>query len=255
MVYASRMETENLTFQELIVENDRLSREAEEEPKKFRKTGPTRQVSPGQLDFLRTLVAEKCGARPEEVDIEQWSDFTVADASGVIESLISGNKKSTKSSGPPASEKQVNFVKSLVEQKGAEAPDYDTLTKSQASGLIEDLLNQPNAPKAEGEKDNVPAGRYAITGEDGTTDFYRVDKPESGKWAGWTFVKIQLGGDYQRLSQANQKSVLAKIEAAGPKEAAIRYGRELGHCAMCGSELTNPDSIEAGIGPICAEKF
>jgi hypothetical protein len=246
---------ENLTFKELIVENDRLMAEAEEEPKKFRKTGPTRQVSPGQLNFLRTLVAEKCGARPEEVDVEQFADFSVADASGVIESLITGNKKSTTSSGPLASEKQINFVKSLVEQKGAEAPDYDSLTKSQASGLIEDLLNQPNAPKEESSTDEIPAGRYAVTGEDGTTDFYRVDRPEQGKWAGWTFVKLQVGGDYQRLGQAHQKSILAKIEEDGPKEAAIRYGRELGHCAMCGRELTNDESIEAGIGPICAAKF
>ena len=258
MVYHVSMETENLTFKELIEEQNRLHDEDEwvdPKPKKWRKTGLTRQISSGQLNFMRTLVAEKCGAKPEEVDIDQWSDFTVADASGVIESLISGNKKSSKASGPLASEKQVNFVKSLVDQKGADAPDYDTLTKSQASGLIEDLLNQPNAPKGEDEKDSIPAGRYAITGEDGTTDFYKVDKPEQGKWAGWTFVKIQLGNDEQRLSQANQKSVLEKIEAAGPKEAAVRYGRELGQCAMCGSDLTNPDSIEAGIGPICATKF
>lgn len=40
-----------------------------------------------------------------------------------------------------------------------------------------------------------------------------------------------------------------------PKAAAVRYGRETGCCSVCGRELTNKGSIEAGIGPICAGKF
>lgn len=33
------------------------------------------------------------------------------------------------------------------------------------------------------------------------------------------------------------------------------FGRETGICCCCGAELTNPDSIAAGIGPICAAKY
>lgn len=33
------------------------------------------------------------------------------------------------------------------------------------------------------------------------------------------------------------------------------YGRETGVCCVCSAELTNPDSIAAGIGPICAQGF
>lgn len=43
--------------------------------------------------------------------------------------------------------------------------------------------------------------------------------------------------------------------AADPTGAAIRYGRRTGRCACCGRELTNHDSIERGIGPICAERW
>lgn len=39
------------------------------------------------------------------------------------------------------------------------------------------------------------------------------------------------------------------------KEAAAQYGKITGICAMCGAKLTNEESIERGIGPICAEKF
>ncbi len=43
--------------------------------------------------------------------------------------------------------------------------------------------------------------------------------------------------------------------AADPLTAAIKYGRETGNCSCCGRELTDPRSIEMGIGPICKEKF
>lgn len=40
-----------------------------------------------------------------------------------------------------------------------------------------------------------------------------------------------------------------------PMAAAIAYGKEFGICACCGRELTNPESIAKGIGPICATRF
>ena len=43
--------------------------------------------------------------------------------------------------------------------------------------------------------------------------------------------------------------------AVNPLEAALSYGRRTGHCACCGRELTKHASIEAGIGPICQEKW
>lgn len=43
--------------------------------------------------------------------------------------------------------------------------------------------------------------------------------------------------------------------ASDPLTAAIRYGKVSGECSCCGRELTDPRSIERGIGPICATKF
>jgi hypothetical protein len=43
--------------------------------------------------------------------------------------------------------------------------------------------------------------------------------------------------------------------AKDPRAAAIAYGRETSRCSCCGLELTNPESIKLGIGPICAAKF
>lgn len=40
-----------------------------------------------------------------------------------------------------------------------------------------------------------------------------------------------------------------------PVKQARLYGRRTGTCCCCGRELTNHASIDAGIGPICAEKW
>lgn len=43
--------------------------------------------------------------------------------------------------------------------------------------------------------------------------------------------------------------------AADPHGAAVRYGRRTGSCACCGRQLTKVDSIERGIGPVCADRW
>jgi hypothetical protein len=40
-----------------------------------------------------------------------------------------------------------------------------------------------------------------------------------------------------------------------PLTAAIKYGKVSGSCSCCGKELTVKESIDRGIGPICAKKF
>ena len=100
----------------------------------------------------------------------------------------------------------------------------------------------------------VPAGRYAISGKDGTTDFYMVDKPVEGRWKGYTFVKLQLSDDLQRMPMSHQLTVLLRI-GADPRAAMERYGREIGECGHCGRTLTNEESREFGIGPVCRAKM
>lgn len=101
----------------------------------------------------------------------------------------------------------------------------------------------------------VPAGRYAITGEDGTTDFYFVDFAEHGDWAGCVFVTLHTGGGDQRMAPKASATILGKIIEDGPTAAMQRYGHELGHCGNCGRELTNDVSREFGIGPVCRQNL
>ena len=46
-----------------------------------------------------------------------------------------------------------------------------------------------------------------------------------------------------------------RLIASDPLSAAVAYGRETGCCSICARTLTDPVSVERGIGPICAEKF
>lgn len=56
-----------------------------------------------------------------------------------------------------------------------------------------------------------------------------------------------------RLSDDVKEVILSA--SSDPLTAAIRYGKVSGECSCCGRELTDPQSIEQGIGPVCARKF
>jgi len=101
---------------------------------------------------------------------------------------------------------------------------------------------------------NLESARYAVE-LDGVWKFYQIDQPQSGKWRGYTFVKVQAGDEtFPIRDGAKRAQIITAIRAAGPEQAAKNYGHQLGQCSLCGRTLTNPESIEAGIGPICAGK-
>lgn len=56
------------------------------------------------------------------------------------------------------------------------------------------------------------------------------------------------------VKQADVLPQLLKI-AANPAEELRIMGKETGICCCCGRELTDPESIAAGIGPICATNW
>lgn len=85
---------------------------------------------------------------------------------------------------------------------------------------------------------------------------------------GGTCFKVQVavhgsGRLYAKRLTSDGRFVVAPgamrdISARGRKlsiEEAKAYGRLYGTCIRCGRTLTDEDSIAAGIGPICAEKF
>tara|TARA_R100000781_G_C4045650_1_gene115590 strand:+ start:124 stop:813 length:690 start_codon:yes stop_codon:yes gene_type:complete len=85
----------------------------------------------------------------------------------------------------------------------------------------------------------------------------------SSKNAGGIYIKYQkeyigkvVGGYYLPFNNPSAE-VIEQIKEVckSPLDSAIAYGRRTGNCAVCARDLTRHDSIDRGIGPICAERL
>lgn len=156
-----------------------------------------------------------------------------------------------------ATEAQINLIKKLVGEKDTTAiqPILDVcrdtatnrpqeFTKENASALINLLLEQPF------KSAEVPEGMHKFGGVifkvqvavHGSGRKYAKALQEDGN-GGWAFEFVS--GAINNLSQETLLSL----------EEAKEFGALYGTCCVCGRTLTNEESIAAGIGPICAEKF
>jgi len=100
----------------------------------------------------------------------------------------------------------------------------------------------------------IPAGHYAtasLTGND-DYDFWRVDAPTEGKWAGRIFVKRVIGGKPEApVRGATRHAALSAILFEGIEVCGMRYADELGACRNCNRHLTDELSRSRGYGPDC----
>lgn len=90
--------------------------------------------------------------------------------------------------------------------------------------------------------------------------------PPSGSNAGHIYVKNDEDGYLGKINPEGDKFLCVRActedhvamvnqIVANPKAAALKYGKESGVCACCARELTDPVSIKAGVGPICADRY
>jgi hypothetical protein len=103
----------------------------------------------------------------------------------------------------------------------------------------------------------IPKGHYATKSLTGTNDFdfWRVDRPEDGQYAGRAFIKRIVGGKPEMsVSRVTKFAVLEAIITEGVEVTARRYGQELGRCSRCNRSLTDQVSREFGMGPECRTK-
>lgn len=157
------------------------------------------------------------------------------------------------------SPKQSAFIASLLEYRevpaSLAAKFTADMTSFQASKLIDGLKLCPWKPK--GGKTVAKAVATEIVGEgfycitEGLLDlvYFKVQTSQStGKryalrWEGkkWVFAS----GSIYKLTAAD------KLTA----EQATQFGKKTGKCCICSRTLTKKESIDAGIGPVCAENM
>jgi hypothetical protein len=146
-----------------------------------------------------------------------------------------------------------SLITSRVTPDGINGEMLRDLSKVEASKLIDKMLGQPFVTNAGLIPDDIPDGRYAFI-EDKVARFYRVttDKRNNRK------VQRVLGapGDfrYMPIPRTEAQKVITIIKD-DPALHSQLFGHVVGACGVCGSPLTDPESIELGIGPICAGKM
>lgn len=117
------------------------------------------------------------------------------------------------------------------------------------------ILGYREQPKPEPQKalPTVPAGRYALR-TDGVVKFYVLDRPETGRWAGYVFLNAQASDEKYPIKNPTTKNEILRRIAEDIEGSQMLYGVELGRCYRCGRTLTDETSRALGIGPDCRTK-
>lgn len=144
------------------------------------------------------------------------------------------------------SEKQAQFITRLLSEKTvsdevrAKIGDPSRLESKSASKVIDWLMRQPNVTQDDAVTDE---GMYI----DGVS-IYRVKRSKtSGRLYAMRLVGSQFvyeAGAFRTLKASNRMTL----------EQAKAYGVKTGICCVCAATLTDPKSIAAGIGPVCAKR-
>ena len=164
---------------------------------------------------------------------------------------------------PSPTPAQLSYVASLADQAGPEryatvlatlnATTIDTLTRRQMSSLIPALKEAAAAQRA-----TTTANRQRTTTAPApiTSGMYlhndtafRVYQANNGNYL---LVKALVDGDWEYRGTPKRCGLTAEMRMT--LDQAKQYGKSTGVCVCCGRTLTNPDSIELGIGPICRSK-
>lgn len=186
-----------------------------------------------------------------------------------------------------ASEKQVKYITDLLLQREipanlsemaellwaqCEAHDIDVRTPGDGTRMPADIARSaldiltklakkqiPTPAEVERAPTRMPevaAGHYAIPSLTGNNDldFFRVDRPTEGKWAGYTFIKRVIGGRPNAPVRGQTAREALVAISRNPEAAALQYATELGRCSKCNRHLTDELSRQLGMGPECRSK-
>lgn len=179
--------------------------------------------TPGQLKFLIDLVTQ-IGAYDRERGVELWNEMRALQLASKLTFTLAS--KTIDDLKIERNELRLAQHVDPREDRGAPAPKLPLL---------------------------VPEGRYAVDTDEGHLAFYQIKVDKQGVVS----VLLQTSDELRALSFKTAMGVMTKIEAAGIEAAMTRYGKELRVCGAphCGRTLTNEESRERGIGPVCNDKM
>ena len=96
-------------------------------------------------------------------------------------------------------------------------------------------------------------GHYALVGTEGAANeivFYDVWTSSKGR----RMVSLNISDDRQVMPRPQADAILARI-AEDPRAAGMLYATKTVRCYLCGRQLTDDESRDRGVGPVCANKL
>lgn len=172
---------------------------------------------------------QRPGVKADEVRWTNRGDWVLRGparimVAGATVTVTKGNGSTqTKTLGVPVADPQTRW-------------DTEPMAIAQEAGAIERAATRQAVAE-------VPEGIHLLAGE-----AFKVVTSQAGR----RYAK-RLDGTRWVYDAGAVRNLSAATLAS--REEAAAYGKLTGVCCCCGRTLTNPDSIEAGIGPVCAAKF
>lgn len=150
-----------------------------------------------------------------------------------------------------ATEKQITFLLKLVAEKLPEADlaKSETWARGATRKAVSEQIARLCALSAPAPKNVAPAvtepGFYLLDGA-----IVKVQKSQAGRLYAKTLVVSTKRFEYaagvvHRLTTDNLLTL----------EQAAKFGHQTGVCAVCARDLSDPVSVERGIGPVCYKRF
>ncbi|MCI0393259.1 MAG: DUF6011 domain-containing protein, partial [Acidobacteria bacterium] len=90
-----------------------------------------------------------------------------------------------------------------------------------------------------------------LNGTDNVNDYRFIGRVDAGGEL-HLFSKVRAYETPERIARLRRAF---EILNSGVAEAGQAYARQSGNCWRCNRLLTTPESLDAGIGPVCAEKM
>lgn len=106
-------------------------------------------------------------------------------------------------------------------------------------------------------KITVAGPRAKVPGSLNVIDTDRYDRYDRRVWYGRVLQDGMFEQSNATQGSSNLTSIIALLTAfaADPAKVAREYGHLTGHCCFCNLPLTDPASLKAGYGPVCAKNW
>jgi hypothetical protein len=176
---------------------------------------------------------------------------------------------------PQLSERDQTFAASLM----AKAQQYGTLTEKQACWVL-DLTQRATQPKAAPVQVDLSGVRKMFAAAKGQLKHPKIrlkagTQPvvlslagQRSKYTGQVMVTDggpfgdnlwfgRVEGDSFHASRHVTQDVTQLLQSLSDDPVAIlgTYGRMTGACSLCGRDLTDDESVQRGVGPVCLKKW